>query len=57
VGSVNKRIIVQVGPGKKHEPITKITRRKGAGSIGQAVELLSRKYKAPEFKSQYHHYP
>jgi hypothetical protein len=41
--SINRRIEIQAGPGKKQDPISKITNIKRAGGMGQAEP---RKYKA-----------
>jgi hypothetical protein len=38
-GSISRRITVQAGPGKKPEPILKITPAKKAGGKAQVVEL------------------
>jgi hypothetical protein len=32
-GNVNRRVTVQAGPGKKQEPVSKITRAKRAGGM------------------------
>jgi hypothetical protein len=48
VGSINRRIIVQAGLGKKQDSISKITRAKRAGCVAQVVE------QSLDFKPQYH---
>jgi hypothetical protein len=40
-GSLNRRVTIQAGLGKKQELISKITRAKGAGGVSQVVECLS----------------
>jgi hypothetical protein len=40
VRSINRKIMVQVGLGKKQDPISKITRSKRAESMAQVVEHL-----------------
>jgi hypothetical protein len=37
-GSINRRIMVQIGLGKKQEPISKLTIAKRAESVTQAIE-------------------
>jgi hypothetical protein len=44
--SINRRIIVQAHPGKKRDPISKVTTAKQAGSMTQALKYMSSKCKA-----------
>jgi hypothetical protein len=44
-GIRNRRIVVQTGPGKKRDPISKITRAKRAGGVTQGIESLASKQK------------
>jgi hypothetical protein len=44
--SVNRRIMVQAGPGIKMRSIQKITKAKKAGGMAQVVECLPSKYTA-----------
>jgi hypothetical protein len=44
----NRKIVAQPSPGKKRDPMFKITRTNRAGGMAQAAEL------SPEFKPQYH---
>jgi hypothetical protein len=46
VGRVNRRIVLQVGLGKKQDTISKITREKKVGGMAQGVELLPHKHEA-----------
>jgi hypothetical protein len=44
--NTNRRIMVQVCPGKKQDPIPKTTRAKRAGRMAQMVECLPSKREA-----------
>jgi hypothetical protein len=46
VRRLSRRLKVQSGPGKKPDPISKITRVKRAGSVTQEVACLSNKHEA-----------
>jgi hypothetical protein len=48
VGSINKTV-VQASLGRNQDPISKITRMKGAGGMAQVVESLPSKSKALSF--------
>jgi hypothetical protein len=45
VGSINRKITVQVCLGKKQDPISKITRAKMAAGVANVVECLPSKHK------------
>jgi hypothetical protein len=42
-GSINRKIVVQAGLGKKRDPISKITRAERAGGETSAIEHLPSK--------------
>jgi hypothetical protein len=52
-GSVNRRLMVQAGLGKKRHPISKIIRAKKAGGMAQILEFLP-STQVSRFKPHYH---
>jgi hypothetical protein len=52
-GSINRKIIVQVGPDIKQQPISKITKIKIKRASSGSNACLARIEQGPEFNSQY----